>query len=220
MRTKDLTDKFPRQFCCNFVALFIVLSGTTAAAFVWALSIKIELEENPMCNARSDRRRHSICNAWLLTDTIMSFITLSVIYFEFKIGERDFIRKYRSRIIFAHSFSFEKFALTDSYEDKASLVNIGLDAKLKEAIIREHKLAYLKAEDKKNGTHTAEDTLAELEAEKEKTDEAHIQKTIDEINAIEDKTPDDIAKLEKYKFLQRKAEASKRYPITIEQFIE
>jgi hypothetical protein len=91
------------------------------------LSIKIDLPNNPECTPTTDRKRHSLCCAWLLTDTIMSFLTLFMIYFEYKVGEQDFIRKYRSRIMFAHSFSYEKFALTDGYENKAELVNLGLD---------------------------------------------------------------------------------------------
>lgn len=141
-----------------------MLGTTTAVAFIWEVSIKIDYENNPMCAIESDRRRHSICSAWLLTDTIMSFMTLLMIYFEYKVGERDFIRKYRSRIMFAHSFSYEKFAMTDSYPDKASLVNIGLDQQLKDAIIKEHRLGYLRAQDAKNGTNEAESILNEEQA--------------------------------------------------------
>lgn len=67
-----------------------------------------------------------------------------MIYFEYKVGEQDYTRKYRSRIMFAHSFSYEKFAMTDSYAEKATMVNLSLDTRLKEAIINEHKEEYLK----------------------------------------------------------------------------
>jgi hypothetical protein len=164
IRTSDLTDQFNNQFACNFFALLAVIGGTTAVAFVWEVSITIDYENYPECTALSDRRRHSICSAWLLTDTIMSFMTLFMIYFEYKVGEQDFVRKYRSRVMFAHSFAFEKFAMTDSYPDKASLVNITLDQKLKDSVISEYKEAYMLKQAKKEGEEHA---IAAFEKSKE-----------------------------------------------------
>lgn len=94
----------------NFFVLLVAIGATTAVAFTYALAIKIDLENNKECTITSDRRRHSICNAWLLTDTLLSFITLFVIYFEFNVGRNDFVRKVRSRVMFAHAFAYDKFA--------------------------------------------------------------------------------------------------------------
>lgn len=74
-----------------------------------------------------------------MTDTIMSILTLIFVYFEFIIGYKDFIRKYRNRIMFAHSFSLEKFMMTDTYEDKDKEINNGLDARLKNRVVDHHK---------------------------------------------------------------------------------
>jgi hypothetical protein len=151
IRTSDLTQEFPKAFMKNFFALLIVIGATTAVAFTYALAIKIDLDNNHECSPTTDRRRHSICNAWLLTDTILSFATLCLVYFEFKIGHNDFVRKYRSRVMFAHSFSYDKFVMTDSYADKEKEVQASLDARLKDTII--HKFR----QDRISGLKTAEE---------------------------------------------------------------
>lgn len=134
IRTSDLLEDFNSQFFKNLVTILLVLGATFAIAFTWEVNIKIDLPNYNECSATSDRRRHSICSAWLLTDLVMSFLTLFIVYFEFVVGGKDYTRKFRCRIMFAHNFAFEKFVETDSYLEKGTLVNIGLDQRLKDEI--------------------------------------------------------------------------------------
>lgn len=137
MRTEDLTDDFKLQFFKNALVMLVLLGSTFAIAFTWANSIKITDPKYTECDQKSnDRRLHSICCAWLLTDTFLSFITLAMVYFEFYVGQNDYKRKYRCRVNFAHSFALDKFAETDLYEDKAKEVNISLDDQLKERVLK------------------------------------------------------------------------------------
>ena len=55
--------------------------------------------------------------------------------------------------MFAHSFAFEKFSITDGYADKAKYVSHGLDSRLKDKVHREYKNEYKK----KNGIEETED---------------------------------------------------------------
>jgi len=119
-----------------FVVMAIAIGGTAFVAFSWLLAISIDYDKYGECiKEGNDRRRHSICVAWVMTDTIMSAFTLIAVFFEFKVGQREYTRKFRSRIMFAHSFSLDKFLITDTYKGKEDEINLGLDTRLKNKVI-------------------------------------------------------------------------------------
>jgi hypothetical protein len=134
IRSKDLLDDFYGQYKKNIGVLILYLAVVFTIAFYWMMSISIDYDKVPECHKENHRRMHSICNAWLVADALISFGTVFAVAFEFHVGSVEFTRKVRNRIQFAHLFAVDKFLKSDPYAGKDNLVNLSLDNKLKNIV--------------------------------------------------------------------------------------
>ena len=162
IRSKDLLDDFYTQYKKNVIALVLYLVIIFSVAGYWMMSITIDFDNIPECHeGKEHRRMHSICNAWLIADILISFGTVFAVAFEFHVGQVEFTRKFRNRIQFAHLFTVDKFLKSDPYAGKDELVNLSLDNKLKK-IVEKNAIADMKKKANK------EEEVAEEERDENK----------------------------------------------------